>query len=58
MEKVNECCCGGASRLECELVIEYETVGRVAQGWVYVVSNDHTFQDPRDNGGNGYGSEV
>ena len=50
MEKVNKCCCGGSSRLECELVMEYETVRQVAQGWVYVVLDDYTFQDPRDNG--------
>jgi len=40
------------------MAIEYETVGRVAQGWVYVVLDDHTFQDPRNDGGNGCGSEV
>ena len=57
MEKVNKCCCGGA-RLECELVIEYETMGLVAQGWVYVVLDDHTFQDPRDNRSYGYRSVV
>jgi len=58
VEKVNRCCCGWTRRLECELVIEYETVGLVAHEWVYVVVDDHMFQNPRDDGCNGCRSEV
>ena len=47
MEKVHKGCCGTARGLECKLVIEYETVGRVAERWVYVVLDNHAFQDPR-----------